>query len=1083
MARDAWTVGRCALWSFAAVFAAGCLRQGGSGGGADDDRLVVAIDSLTPDGVYGAGAMVVVTVEFREPVTVDVTTGTPRLLFDSGGQGVYQTGSGTTLWTFRYFVAAPDRSDDLDARNTDALQLNGAVASLASNAVIDLRVPVGATAGSLATNRNLVIRTDPIDRPFDDGPSWQTYDPSRYGVGLCPQGFLGASFDGRYLYFAPADPGAFGEVVRFDATLSPADRAAWDSFDPSANSIGTLPRGYSGCVSDGRYVYFAPYSNSGGFHGEVLRYDSNGPFANAASWSAFTPGGNGVGADPVGYSGVVFDGRYVYFVPEQRSSGFHCEVLRYDTFASFSSSSSWVSFDPSGNGVGTDAVGFRGAVFTGDHVYFVPFERGTGHHGEVLRYDVRLPFAQPASWAAFDPSANGVGADPTGYSGAAFDGRYVYFSPFERDTGFHAEVLRYDTRGGFSSSTSWATFDVSAGLSAPAARGYSGAAFDGRYLYLAPMQNDNGVQQQLLRCDLSVGFANASAWTVHDPATDNLGWSLGGYGGAVLAAGGIWYVPLDGDGGSGEVLRFGAPLGINRAYGEPHPGTLHAGQPIRVKVQFPVVVDVDVSSGTPYLEMANGARAYYRGGSGTSNLDFLYLPMAHEVATDLDYASDSALVANGATLRNGGIDVVRTLPAPAAAGSLGASNQVDVLTTPVVATFDDRWSWESFDLASNSIGTQHGGCQGIVYDGRHLTFVPFGANGGAVRHGEAIEHDTRADFATAGSWSAFDAGANAIGVDPDGYRGGCYDGRYVYFAPLHNGSGYHGEVLRRDTRLPFTDPTAWTVFDPSTNGLGSGAIGFSGCIFDGRYVLFAPYGHMTSANAVLRYDTLQDFGSAASWSTFVPSNNGAATKSGYDGIVFDGRFAYFVPHAAAGIGYMGEMLRYDTRASFTASGSWQSVHPLLLGVGGAGIGFTGAVFDGRYVYFVPGTTGAFFHGEVMRYDTTGSFTVAGSWSAYDAGAHGVGLSPAGFAGALFDGRYVYFAPFQRNSGYHGEVLRLDTHGTFASAGAWQAFDPGAAGLGSDMVGFFGCAYDGERLFFAPSRDATGQHGRVMVLGN
>ena len=88
-------------------------------------------------------------------------------------------------------------------------------------------------------------------------------------------------------------------------------------------------------------------------------------------------------------------------------------------------------------------------------------------------------------------------------------------------------------------------------------------------------------------------------------------------------------------------------------------------------------------------------------------------------------------------------------------------------------------------------------------------------------------------------------------------------------------------------------------------------------------------------------------------------------------------------------------------------------------------GYAGAEFDGKYVYFVPAGTSA-PHGEVLRYDTTSEFTSVNSWSTFDAASNGVGNNARGYNGAVFDGKYVYFAPFINNQEAHGEVLRYDT---------------------------------------------------------
>jgi len=78
--------------------------------------------------------------------------------------------------------------------------------------------------------------------------------------------------------------------------------------------------------------------------------------------------------------------------------------------------------------------------------------------------------------------------------------------------------------------------------------------------------------------------------------------------------------------------------------------------------------------------------------------------------------------------------------------------------------------------------------------------------------------------------------------------------------------------------------------------------------------------------------------------------------------------------------------------------------------------YFGAVFDGRYVYFAPQhyeRTEA--HGIVLRCDTQGGFDDPDSYAAYDAG-HTDGLNTEGYYGAMFDGRYVYFVPRQDEEG-------------------------------------------------------------------
>jgi len=330
------------------------------------------------------------------------------------------------------------------------------------------------------------------------------------------------------------------------------------------------------------------------------------------------------------------------------------------------------------------------------------------------------------------------------------------------------------------------------------------------------------------------------------------------------------------------------------------------------------------------------------------------------------------------------------------------------------------------------------------------------------------------------SWAAFDAGAQGIGNDPDGYAGGAFDGRYVYFAPYHNGTSHHGEVLRHDGTADFDSPAAWMTFDPAAHGVGSNPTGFNGAVFDGRYVYFVPFQNANGYHGeVLRYDTTGDFANVASWAAFDPGSNGVgADPDGFIGGTFDGRYVYFAPYHN-GVGQHGEVLRFDTTGGFGDTAAWITYDAGAQGVGSKW-GYAGALFDGRYVYFVPNCSDdTTHHAEVRRYDTTGDFTDAASWAAYDPGDHGVGYDPDGYVGAAFDGRYVYFAPNWREYAYHGEVLRYDTTGDLDAAISWATFDPGDNGLGTRLDGYLDAVFDGRFVYFVPCRNNANYHNNVL----
>src|SRR5262249_38579939 len=149
-----------------------------------------------------------------------------------------------------------------------------------------------------------------------------------------------------------------------------------------------------------------------------------------------------------------FDGRFLYLAPYDSPLP-HGNVARYDTQASFTAAASWSTFDTSA-GVNTNAKGFRGTAFDGRFVYFVPWNNAAPD-GVVARYDTQAAFGTATSWSTFDTST--VDPSATGFAGAAFDGRYVYLVP-ANDGLPDGVVARYDAQAGFTDAASWSTFDV-----------------------------------------------------------------------------------------------------------------------------------------------------------------------------------------------------------------------------------------------------------------------------------------------------------------------------------------------------------------------------------------------------------------------------------------------------------------------------------------------------------------------------------------------------------------------------------------------------------------------------------------------
>jgi hypothetical protein len=374
------------------------------------------------------------------------------------------------------------------------------------------------------SSNGVVARVDTTSpAAFTQTLGWSSFDTSTLPNDAGgPRAYSGAAFDGRYVYFVPhAALAAYGGVVaRFDTTADFTSASSWSTFDMSSLGAdgGPSPKGFAGAASDGRYLYFVPSVDDAGPNGRVVRFDStpvdsgtkdataaplldaalgdaalgdagavtvtqSSPFANPSLWSTFDIATTSDAA--TGFAGAAFDGTSFYFVPFDNggpvNGGLSSILARYRADAGLAAASSWTSLDMTT--VNGEAVSFAGAAYDGHYVYFVPHSRGV-----ALRFDTRsTKFNAQSSWSAYDIGrlAPEAGASLSFY-GASFDGRFVYYVPAA--TGF-GTVVRYDTLATFGADCAWSSMDLT--QIDPAAAAYTGAVFDGEFVYLVP--HGNGV--------------------------------------------------------------------------------------------------------------------------------------------------------------------------------------------------------------------------------------------------------------------------------------------------------------------------------------------------------------------------------------------------------------------------------------------------------------------------------------------------------------------------------------------------------------------------------------------------------------
>jgi hypothetical protein len=119
--------------------------------------LVAPVTSPTPQGKYGAGSVIALSVAFSEPVFV---TGTPQIKLETGKvdrAANYISGSGTSTLNFSYTVQAGDTSADLDYQSAAALALNGGSIHDAAGNEATFTLATPGALGSLGASSAIVI--------------------------------------------------------------------------------------------------------------------------------------------------------------------------------------------------------------------------------------------------------------------------------------------------------------------------------------------------------------------------------------------------------------------------------------------------------------------------------------------------------------------------------------------------------------------------------------------------------------------------------------------------------------------------------------------------------------------------------------------------------------------------------------------------------------------------------------------------------------------------------------------------------------------------------------------------------------
>jgi hypothetical protein len=798
------------------------------------------------------------------------------------------------------------------------------------------------------------------------------------------RGFGGALFDGRYVYFIPYNAGTYsGQITRFDTRLPFGSSSSYVVFNTA--TVSSLSMGFSGGAFDGRYIYLVPNQ-----FGVLTQYDTTIPFGFTTSYAVFNL--STIQPNNLGFNGAVFDGQYLYLVPEFNAffsaSG---QIVQYNTLSAFSSSNSYAVFDTTAN-VNSNSRGFFGGVFDGQYVYLVPNFNGLTNFGQITRYDTTLSFTSAASYAVFDTTT--VSAASVGFLGGIYDGRFVYLIP-----GINGQITRYDTTGSFTSSASYSVQNTA--LLNSNSFGFLGAVFDGRYISFVPNRANSG---QITRYDATQFFLNATSYTFFDTTTVQ---SLSqGFAGGVYDGQYIYLAPFANSVSySGQITRLSG-------YPGPNPNVISANASanafaigsyagVTVPSSGNLIVSGSVGIGT-------SSPQYTLDVQGSVSAQYVYGVMPQQPNQTISLAQG---------YNQGGFG----------GGSVGTQKTMSANTS---VTF-------SIGTLINSNCAMFGGA---LFDGRYVYFVPL-ANGSSQSAGVLARYDTTLFFSASASYSTFDM--QQVNTQSLGFNGSIFDGRYAYFVPANGASP--GQITRYDTSNPFSLVSSYAVFNTAT--LNPASIDFNGAIFDGRYIYFVPQG-----SQITQYDTTLPFTSSSSYA-FFDTSIVQSNSINFAGGTFDGRYVYFTP---AGVN-SGQITRYDSTLSFSISTSYLVFDTQTVNTNSKM--FYSAVFDGRFVHFVP-----LGNGQITRYDTYGSFASSSSYAVFDLAAN-INSLCSSFEGAMFDGRYIYYAPSGIST--TTPITRYDTTQSFLNGTSYSTLsNPGGT------AGYAGGIFDGRYIYFALHMNLT-----------
>jgi hypothetical protein len=195
--------------------------------------------------------------------------------------------------------------------------------------------------------------------------------------------------------------------------------------------IPELKISYIGASFDGNFVYYAPHARSDDKDETIiLVYDISKEFTDSSSWTEII-------IPYTQFSGTGFNGKEIVMAPFCYSNEDMVEICPKILF--LDKETHEVTYSDKSYG------SYNGVVETDDELFLVPFITENERSDFLMIKD---------GIHSFSPSV----ASGSGYWGGTYDGRHVYYTPynfFESPAIRSGEFLRYDTTKNFDNELAW----------------------------------------------------------------------------------------------------------------------------------------------------------------------------------------------------------------------------------------------------------------------------------------------------------------------------------------------------------------------------------------------------------------------------------------------------------------------------------------------------------------------------------------------------------------------------------------------------------------------------------------------------